>query len=516
MEFHTGAIIHSDGEQAAAAYLILEGAVGLSRSGVESLERRPGEWVSEAALLDDTACHSKLIALTDAVLLKMNRATFQQRLDQDPDLAQCVARMFAVRLRADAELQQDRNEKLQTLMDASKLINSSIQPDELIASILTVARKELNVERGTVYFVDHARGFLWSKVASGLDGSEIRLPIGQGVAGTVAATGETIILHDAYNDPRFDRSIDTRTGFQTRSVLCVPMKNQLGKVVGVLQLLNKIEADFNAQDLSFLQALSDYVAIAMENAMLHISLIEKERMENELQLAREIQHRLLPAVPTNIPRTLLSALSIPCFEVGGDYYDFLPQPEGILELAIGDASGKGVGAALVMSSLQAALRMAGSIQMELPSLVANLNALLHGMTQGWKYVTFFLARYEPATGWLRYVNCGHPPPLLISGQSILQLDATGVPIGLMLGRVWKEQQVRMQAGDRLLLYTDGLTEATSPDDQEFGIPALKSLCLQFRDTPADQMIPGIVEHITAFESGQRAQDDKTFVLLEVE
>ena len=464
--------------------------------------------------MDDAACHSKLVALTDAVVLRMNRAMFRHWLEQDPDLSLNVARMFAMRLRADAELQQGRNAKLQTLMDASKLINSSIQPDELIASILTVARKELNVERGTVYFVDHARGFLWSKVASGLDGSEIRLPIGQGVAGTVAATGETIVLHDAYNDPRFDRSIDTRTGFQTRSVLCVPMKNQMGKVVGVLQLLNKIGADFNAQDLSFLQALSDYVAIAMENAMLHISLIEKERMENELQLAREIQHRLLPAVPTNIPRTLLNALSIPCFEVGGDYYDFLPQPNGILELAIGDASGKGVGAALVMSSLQAALRIAGSIQMELPALVANLNTLLHGMTQGWKYVTFFLARYEPATGWLRYVNCGHPPPLLISGQSIRQLDATGVPIGLIMGRTWKEQRVRLETGDRLLLYTDGLTEATSPDDQEFGIPALKSLCLQFQNTHTDEVIPAIVKHITAYESGQRAQDDKTFVLLE--
>ena len=273
------------------------------------------------------------------------------------DGAQKLLRML------DSLAEREEIEHLKMLVEASKLINSSIEPDQLFASILTVARKELDVERGTLYFVDEARQEIWTKVAE--QSAEIRQPFGRGLSGTVAATGQEIILHDAYADPRFDRSQDARTGFRTRSMLCVPIRNRNGKVVGVLQLLNKMHGSFGEKDLRFLAAISDHMAIAMENAQLHLEIVEKQRMERELQLGREIQSRLLAPPPSDVRDTLLAAMSLPCYEVGGDYFDFIELPNGHLGIAIGDVSGKGVAAALIMSSIQAALRMGAPIEPDL-------------------------------------------------------------------------------------------------------------------------------------------------------
>src|ERR1051326_7890628 len=163
----------------------------------------------------------------------------------------------------DSLAEREEIEHLKMLVEASKMINSSIEPDQLFASILTVARKELGVERGTLYFVDEPRQAIWAKEAE--QAAEIRLPFGRGLAGTVAATGQEIILHDAYADSRFDRSQDARTGFRTRSMLCVPIRNRNGKVVGVLQLLNKMHGSFGEKDLRFLAAISDHMARSEEH-----------------------------------------------------------------------------------------------------------------------------------------------------------------------------------------------------------------------------------------------------------
>src|SRR5438309_7576576 len=149
-----------------------------------------------------------------------------------------VARPPALRRVLDTLNDRDEMERLRTLVEASKLINSSIEPDALFGSILTVARNELHVERGTLYFVDDAKNEIWTKIAGELS-NEIRLPIGKGLAGTVAATGEGVILHDAYQDPRFDRAFDQRTGYRTRSMRCVPIQNRGQRVGGVLHGLTK-------------------------------------------------------------------------------------------------------------------------------------------------------------------------------------------------------------------------------------------------------------------------------------
>ncbi len=407
---------------------------------------------------------------------------------------------------------RDEMERLRRLVEASKLINSSIDADRLFASILTVARQELHVDRGTLYFVDEAQHEIWTKIAGELS-SEIRLPIGKGLAGTVAATGEPVILHDAYDDPRFDRSSDQRTGYRTRSMLCVPIKNRGQRVVGVLQLLNKTDGAFGARDLEFLNGISDHMAIAMENATLHLELLEKQRMEQELALGREIQSRLFPTPPCDVAGTELAAFSLPCYEVGGDYYDFIELPNGDLGLAIGDVSGKGVAAALIMSSLQAALRVAAPIENDLTELVRRLNALVYRSTRARKYVTFFFGRYTPSTGVLRYVNAGHNPAFVVAGEDVIELWSTGKPIGIMPDSAYEEGSVELPAGSTLFLYTDGLNEAEDPDDHELGMDRLRALVAAQRDAAASEVPGRVLEAVTAFERGARATDDKTVVVV---
>jgi sigma-B regulation protein RsbU (phosphoserine phosphatase) len=405
--------------------------------------------------------------------------------------------------------------RLRTLVEASKLINSSIEGEALYESILTVARRELDVERGTLFFVDASRREIWARVTDGDANAttEIRLPIGQGLAGSVAATGESVILLDAYADPRFDPGADRRTGFRTRSILCVPIRSRGGAIVGVLQLLNKRSGRFGASDLEFLSALSEHMAIAIQNALAHLDRVARERMERELQLGREIQTRLLPSLPEGVPATRIVATSVACFEVGGDSYDFVPLAGGQLGIAIGDVSGKGVAAALVMSSLQAAVRVAAPAEPDLGRLVARLNALIYGMTGGRKYVTFFFARYDPGSGALHYVNAGHNPPVVIENGCPRLLAPTGRPIGLLPGGAYGEATTRLHPGATLFLYTDGFTEAMSPAEEEYGSEHWLELLASLGDRPIEQIPGEVLDAVARFEAGATASDDKTLVVV---
>jgi sigma-B regulation protein RsbU (phosphoserine phosphatase) len=453
------------------------------------------EWDGDEINIDCTVVRSEA-----------SHAAFQSGLQFNDRGQQLVGRI--VTTLAD----RDEMERLRTLVEASKLINSSIEPDALFASILTVARNELHVERGTLYFVDDQKREIWTKIAGELAG-EIRLPIGKGLAGTVAATGEPLILHDAYDDPRFDRTSDQRTGFRTRSMLCVPIKNRGERIVGVLQLLNKTNGSFGSRDLEFLSGISDHMAIAMENATLHIELLEKQRMEQELALGREIQSRLLPSAPVDVRGIELGALSLPCYEVGGDYFDFLELPDGDLGLAIGDVSGKGVSAALIMSSVQAALRVAAPIEEDLARLVARLNALIFRSASGRKYATFFFGRYTPSTGVLRYVNAGHNPPYIATPDGLTEIGSTGRPIGILPESSYTEESVQLPHGSTLFLYTDGLNEAADPEEVEFGNDNLRELFLAQRSAPTAEIPSRVLDAVIAFERGARATDDKTIVVM---
>jgi sigma-B regulation protein RsbU (phosphoserine phosphatase) len=241
--------------------------------------------------------------------------------------------------------------ELQSIIEATKSLNSTIDLAELINIILRLASRQTGAKRATVFLVDKEREEIWSLVGLGLEQQEIRMPINQGLAGWVATHGETVNISDAYEDARFDRAADKKTGFLTRSVLCHPIRNNNEEIIGVLQLLNKNTGAFNAGDQAFLEAISLHVALALENARMHRAMLAQERLERDLALARSIQASLLPETPPQLSEFEIGVYHKPTQMVGGDYYDFLMLDQDTLLTVVADVEGKGVASALMMSNI---------------------------------------------------------------------------------------------------------------------------------------------------------------------
>lgn len=419
----------------------------------------------------------------------------------------------------------DRIDRLQSLVRASKLVNSALEPESLVEAILSVAKAELGVDRGTVYFLDHATREIWTDRAGGDQPRQMRFPVGLGLAGHVAATGIALRLEDAYADPRFDPAVDLVPAFRgesggdpipgrrSRSMLCVPVRDREQKIVGVLQFIHEHHRSFRGEDLEFLESISEHIAIAMRNAALVLEGFVKSRMDTELRLGREIQDRLLPGVPVRWSRVQVSASSEPCFEVGGDYYDFIDLPGDRYGLAVGDVSGKGVSAALIMSSAQAALRIVASGEPDLVALISRLDELLFRTTPKEKFVTLFFASYDPRTGLLRYVNAGHVPPLVCRAGHIESLETTGPPLGILPRATFHEGAILLETGATLCLYTDGFTEATSPAGRELGFDRWRSLVLDASVQTTPDMCRTLIGETNRYEDGARSADDKTLIIV---
>jgi sigma-B regulation protein RsbU (phosphoserine phosphatase) len=414
--------------------------------------------------------------------------------------------------------QQKQITQLSLLFEATRLLNSTLDLAELLDLILKIARQEVKADRGSVFLVDNAHQQLWSIVASGLgDQEEIRIPFGTGVVGQVAQTGETINTDNAYTLPFFESSFDQKFGYKTQSLLSLPIKNNKGLTVGVIQLLNKVGATmFTAEDVDFLSKLSGHMAMALENAQLHRDQLVKQRMEKELALARTIQRSLLPEGPPIVPGFQLSVLNEPCFEVGGDYYDFITLGPHTLLLVVADVEGKGVGSAMVMSNLQATLRALVMHLHSLEVLSTSLNEMIYLDTKSEKYLSCFLGLVDTKRGGLHYINAGHVPPMLIrgDGSGALQLDEGGTVIGLFPQSEYKRGSVLMKAGDVLVCCTDGILEACNAQEEEYGKERLAECIAQNRGKTAQGIVDAVLEQVNAFATGKYT-DDKVLMILKM-
>src|ERR1700686_5835385 len=294
-------------------------------------------------------------------------------------------------------------EELSCIVEATKRLNSTLDLGELIHIILQIATRQTRAERGTVFLFDREQSEIWSLVGLGLEQHAIRFPANRGIAGWVAREGTAVRLENAYEDPRFEPDIDRRLGFTTRRLLCLPIRNDSGVIIGVLELLNKAEA-FTAEDEAFLDALSAHVALALEKAQLHRERIKKEKMERDLALAREIQAGFLPEAPPIWKGIEICVSHRASQMVGGDYYDFLPVQAGgkeALLVVVADVEGKGAASALVMANVQATLHALADHAEPLDKLPATINhKLLMGarasmaLGRATKYLSMFLALVE--------------------------------------------------------------------------------------------------------------------------
>ncbi len=404
-------------------------------------------------------------------------------------------------------------EELSSIIEATKRLNSTIDLGELIHIILQIATRQTRAERGTVFLVDRRREEIWSLVGLGLKQQEIRLPMNRGIAGWVAREGTPLRLEDAYADPRFEPEIDRRLGFVTRRLLCLPIRNEDGAIVGVLQLLNKPEP-FDDEDEAFLDALSAHVALALEKAQLHRERVAKQRMERDLELAREIQAGLLPEAPPHWQGLDIAVSHRASQMVGGDYYDFVPVGERTLLTVVADVEGKGAASALVMASVQATLRALADHLGSLEELAATINHKLLDGTRASKYLSMFLALVEMGGRRLRYVNAGHVPPAVVRADGSHEfLTEGGLVVGLLPQVSYASGEVQLGTGDVLVACTDGITEAMDAAGNEYGRARLAETVKQRRTQNAGDIVRGVLEDVEAHSQGGEHEDDRVLLVM---
>jgi serine phosphatase RsbU (regulator of sigma subunit) len=417
-----------------------------------------------------------------------------------------------------AQEQQKQITQLSLLFEATRLLNSTLDLSELLELILKIASQEVKADRGSVFLVDAQNKQLWSIVASGLDHQEIRVPFGVGVAGRVAETGETVNVADAYTLPYFERGFDQKFNYKTKSLLCLPVRHHTNEIVGVIQLLNKTTGpEFTKEDEDFLQKLSGHIAMALENARLHRDALIKQRLEKELALARSIQRSLLPDQPPVVPGFEIAVLNEPCFEVGGDYYDFLSLGPQSLLLVIADVEGKGVGSALVMSNLQATLRALVMHLHSLEVLAVSLNEMMFNDTKSEKYLSCFLGLIDTRRSGLHYINCGHVPPILVHGETgdYELLEEGGTVVGLFPSADYRRGSVKLHPGDVLITCTDGILEACDAKEDEYGKERLAACVKENRHKGAQGIVDSVLAQVNAFATGGKYTDDKVLMIMKV-
>jgi len=268
---------------------------------------------------------------------------------------------------------------------------------------------------------------------------------------------------------------------------------------------------FAEADRRTLGLFANQAAIALENARLHQQALEKERLEGEMELAAEIQQRLLPKDTPTLPGFELAGWNCPARQVGGDYYGYLGLGNGRLGLIVADVTGKGVPAALLVSILHSALRLLLDGSEVDESLFSRLNEHIVDSSSPNKFITLILVELDPKSGELRFLNAGHNPGILLRGDDcVVELASGGMPLGLLSGSSYSADSLEMRHGDLLCLYSDGITECESPEEGEFGIERLQDLLFRVKDEP-------LPEILTAIESTMRQfgpqGDDQTVVLL---
>ena len=419
-----------------------------------------------------------------------------------------VPRAEAISLGGIRQLPFEQVEDLLKLQKAAQKINSILDLDQLIDKVVNDVAPSFGCIEADVYLHDEERGELVLSRAHGCAGCEVcgtghSLKIGkQGMVGYVAGTGQMRYAADVRKDPYYIGCEES-----TRSEVAIPLHVD-GKLVGVFTASHTELDGFPAEQLRLLQALCSYVAVAVHNARrFQQERSEREEMTREANEARKIQQALLPRSSPYIPGFAVSGLSNPAGAVGGDWYDFIPFDDGRWGLVLADVSGKGTAAALLMSATRGMLRSLASACC--PSeVLTKLNELLVSDFPSGRFVTMIYAILDPATRVLRYASAGHLRPLLIENSNAHFLDTErGLPLGIGTG-TYSEAQVQLAPGSRLLFYSDGITEATNPEGDEYGAGRLEG---HFRQS--DASTDSILEDVRLFANGAGLHDDATVILL---
>ncbi len=393
-----------------------------------------------------------------------------------------------------------RGVELEALYDVGLAIASTLDLKALGEEVLIRAVSLLDARRGALYLYE-AGAYRLARTIGGRAVAEIK-------------AGQSEVY--AVSTGRWEGPVEPLPGASHIQVAPVEID---GKPRGLLVVADKESrrggvGPFQSEDRRTLALFANQAAIALENAKLHKMALEKERLEREMELASEIQKQILPKAMPDIPGYEVVGWNRPARQVGGDYFDLRELEGGRFNLVVGDVTGKGMPAALMVSTFHSALRLLSDRLEVGGQLAGRLNAHIHESSNANKFITMLLAELEPVSGVLRYANAGHNPGLLLRvGGEVEELPSGGLPLGLMPRAEYQTSSLELGAGDLLCLYSDGITECESAAEEEYGLSRLVDLLREHSARSLDEIICVLDETMLDFARGRPQGDDQTVLLL---
>ncbi len=405
--------------------------------------------------------------------------------------------------------------ELTILNELAAAIDSTMSTDEIMNLIVQESIKAIGVEQGAIMMITEKAASPMKTLIRGMDASSGGIPyrLGVSLTGWMLKNQKSLLIENFLTDERF-RGVKVESG-QIRSVLSVPLKAK-DRMIGVINLINKKEGTFTREDERLVGIIATQSAQVLENARLYEEEKRLQQMEHELQMARDIQQSLLPKENPQIPGASIAGLSYPAREVGGDYFDFIPMGPKRLGAVIADVSGKGVPASLLMSNIQATLRVQ-ALSSESPGhCITEANTALHKSTASDKYATLFYGILDMEEKTFTSTNAGHNPPMLMSkGACCQRLETGGIVLGMMSDVPFEDETVSLNSGDLLLMFSDGITEAMNDREEEFGEQRLMELLGEHGGLEPEELLEMIVSRVKAFTGETQQQDDMTLVAIKI-
>ena len=415
----------------------------------------------------------------------------------------------------DLEKLRHEQKSLAVLNEVSQALIHHLPLDELLDHIMDLISQYIPMDRGILMLKEGEPPQLIPKVVRILNPGmkKANIQVSRTILNTAMAKNSSILLSDVQSDSKFREQASVLHS-NVRTAMCVPLWNNQ-EIIGIVYADRVSPVNpFTEDDLKLLTLLANVIAVKIENAKLIEESLEKCRMEREMAVAAQIQRNLLPREAPRLEKFEVCGSNKGCFQIGGDYYDFIPLDSGRLGIAIADVSGCGVGPALLMASLRASLRAEVGPRHELTGMAARLNDFVHQSSESHTYITFFFGELDTETGEMTFVNAGHNPPILVDVKDGLQrLESTGFCLGMFPEVVYGAGNVRLGPGDLLCLYTDGITEGRSAENEEYGEDRLQRLLGENMGLAAPKIMEKIFAEVRSYTGCAEPGDDMTLVLV---
>lgn len=447
------------------------------------------------------------------VIMVFNKLEKEIFTPTDVDMLVGLSHQIAVAVDNASLIRAIKREALEKnlLYEIGKKLSSSLELEDLLTETLELLKQVVQYDAGGVFLIDSHDATIESIATIGYNREEddrLQLKIGQGLIGTVATTGEAVIVPDVLKDPRYVNAND-----KSRSEIVVPIRLD-NRVIGVFNLESELLNAYTKHDLDLLEAFASQAAVSIERARLQRRLMTGRIIEQQLKIARDIQQTFLPNANPKILGYDIAGLNVASGQVGGDYYDFIRIVDHQTGVAIADVSGKGIPAALIMASFRASMIAEIRNNYSIRTICQKVNNLMLESLQPGMYVTGVYGVLDSRNHIFTFANCGHNLPILFRASGDVEYLREGGPIlGITKDAIYEERPVFLFPNDIVMLYTDGVIEVFNKRGEEFGMDALIQIVLANRTKSADEIEEIVHAAVREFAAEDHQFDDLTMIVM---